>query len=49
MLIELDAFNEIVKRMLDKEISGKYNELLFNTSGRLINAKKYINIGMIYQ
>ena len=47
-LIELKAFEDIIRNFLKIEIADKEKDLLFNTSGRVIQGRKYINIRAIY-
>ena len=47
-LIELKAFEDIIRNFLKIEIAEREKDLLFNTSGRVIAGRKYINIRAIY-
>jgi len=48
-LIELRVFEDVIRNFLKLEMAEKEKDLLFNTSGRSIQGRKYINISAIYQ
>lgn len=47
-IIEMAVFEKILHEYLNLKISDSQKELLFNTSGRIYQGQKYINIGLIY-
>jgi len=47
-IIELEQFEKIISEVLGLKLTEKQKELLFNTSGRIIHGKKFINISPIY-
>ena len=47
-LIDLDKFEAVLSEVLSEKLTDQQRTLLFNTSGRISNGQKQININQIY-